>query len=68
MRETLCDCLYMLDPGRGTIRMCGHVGVFVAFWSSSVTLGMTFNTLIIAAWKPVFSCLPLEQEVELSAP
>ena len=33
-----------------------------------VTVGMGFKTLILAAWKSVFSWLPLEQDVELSAP
>jgi hypothetical protein len=29
---TICDGLYMLDPGSGTIRMCGPVGVGMSLW------------------------------------
>ena len=29
---TLCDGLYMLVPGSGTIRRCGLVGVGVSLW------------------------------------
>jgi hypothetical protein len=31
-------------------------------------VGVGFKTLILAAWKPVFSSLPLDEDVELSAP
>ena len=31
-------------------------------------VGVGFKTLVLAAWKPVSSCLPLEQDVGLSAP
>ena len=55
----------MLGPGSGTIRRCG-LGIGVSCWSRHVTVGMGFNTLVLAAWKPVFSCLPLEQDVEFS--
>jgi len=41
-----CD-LNMLGPGNSTIRRCGLVGV-------SVTVGVGFETLLLAAWKPVF--------------
>jgi hypothetical protein len=51
----------MLGPGSGTIR-CGLAGVSVSLW------GMGFETLLLAVWKSVFSFLPLEQDVELSAP
>jgi hypothetical protein len=27
-----CDGLYMLGPGSGTVRGCGHVGVGVSLW------------------------------------
>jgi hypothetical protein len=36
------------------------------YWSRCVTVN--FMTFILAAWKSVFSCLPLEQDVEPSAP
>jgi hypothetical protein len=57
----VCDGLYMLDPGSGTIWRYGPVGVGVALlewawpcWSGCVTVGMAFKTLILAAWKSVF--------------
>ena len=37
-------------------------------WSRCVTVVMVFNTLALAAWKQVFSCLPSGHEVKLSAP
>jgi hypothetical protein len=37
-------------------------------WGMYVTVGMGFKTLVLAAWKPVFSCLPSEQDIEISAP
>jgi hypothetical protein len=54
----------MTALGCGTIWRCGLVGVGTAF---SVTLGMGFKTLVLAAWKLVFSCLPSEQDVQCSA-
>jgi len=56
----------MLGPGSGTVRY-GLVGVGVTLLEE-VCGGMGFETLLLAAWKPVFSCLPLEQDVELLAP
>ena len=44
-----CDGLYMLGPGSGPVGRCGLVGVGVPL------VGMVFNTLVLAAWKPVFS-------------
>jgi hypothetical protein len=43
-----CGNLNMLGPRSGTIRKYSLVG-FV------VTVGVGFKTLILAAWKPVFS-------------
>ena len=37
-------------------------------WRKYVTVVMGFKTFILAARKPVFSCLPLEENIELSAP
>jgi hypothetical protein len=31
-------------------------------------VGVEFKTLVLAAWKPVFSYLPLDEDVELLAP
>ena len=36
-------------------------------WNRCTTVGMVFKIFILAAWKPVFY-LPLEQDVEFSAP
>jgi len=43
----------------GTIRRCDLVGESV---------GVGFETLLLAAYKSFFFCLPLEQDAELSAP
>jgi hypothetical protein len=71
----LCGGLTMLGPGNDTIRRCGLVGVGVASlewmwpcWRKYVTMGVSFETLLLAAWKTVFSWLPLDQDIELSAP
>ena len=40
----------------------------VALLGSIALLEEGFETLLLAARKPVFSCLPSEQDVELSAP
>jgi hypothetical protein len=64
----ICDGLYMLSPGSGTIRRCGLVGVGVALlewvwpWWSGCGLdgvgvlhcGYELKTHILAAWKSVF--------------
>jgi hypothetical protein len=56
-------CLNMLGPGSGSIRTCGLVGESVSLW------GWVLRTSsLLAAWKPVFSWLSSEQDVELSAP
>ena len=62
------DGLNILGPGSGTIRRCGLVGVGLTLLKKCVIVGMGFKTLILGPWKPVFSFLPLEQDVELSAP
>jgi len=33
-----------------------------------VTVGTCFETLLLATWQQVFSYLPLDQDIELSAP
>jgi hypothetical protein len=40
-----CDGLYMLGPGSGTVWRCDLVV------SRCATVGVGFNTLILAAWK-----------------
>jgi hypothetical protein len=43
------------------------LGGVALLWGKCVTVGVGFKTFILAPWKPVF-CLPLDQDVELSAP
>jgi hypothetical protein len=45
----------MFGPGSDPSRRC-------------VTEGGGVETLLLAPWKPVFSCSPSENDVELSAP
>ena len=70
----MCGRLNMLFLGNGTTR-CGPVGVGVASleqvcpcWRKYVTVGVGLDTFFLAAHETVFSCLPLEQDVALSAP
>jgi hypothetical protein len=44
------------------IRRCGLVGVGVSQWVRAL------KTLVLAAWKPVFSQQPSDEDVELSSP
>ena len=37
-------------------------------WRKCVTVGVGFETLLLAAWKSVFSQFSVEQDVQLSAP
>ena len=58
----------MLGPESGTIR-CDLVGVDMAFVGGSVSLrAWAFKTLLLAAWKTVFSYWSSDENVELSAP
>jgi hypothetical protein len=50
-----CGGLNMLGPGNGTSRRCGLIGIGVPYWKKCVTVGVDFKTLLLAAWKPVFS-------------
>jgi hypothetical protein len=54
----------MLGSGSGTIRRCGLVEIGVALWRKCITVGVGFKTLVLQAWKPLFSYLPSEQKVE----
>jgi hypothetical protein len=67
-KKTSWGGLNLLGPGSSTIRRCDLIGVGVALLEEIRHFGVGFETLLLAAWKPVFSCLPLEQDVELSAP
>jgi hypothetical protein len=58
-----CDSLDMLTLGSGNIWRCDLVGGSVSLWGWSLR-----SLSVLAAWKTVFSCLPLEQDVEFSAP
>jgi hypothetical protein len=55
--------LNLLCSRNGTISRRGLVG-----GSVSLCGGVDFETLLLATWKPVFSCWPSNQGVELSAP
>ena len=73
-KESLCGYLNMLGPGNGTIRRYGLVEVGVAFWSrfslvrgNASLWGWALRPSPLAVCETVFSCLPLEQDVELSA-
>ena len=46
---------------------CGLVVVGVAFWKKCVTVEVGFEILLLTTWKPVFFCLPLDQDVKLLA-
>ena len=66
MCVSMYDGLNILGPGSGPVRIYGLAGDSVSLW------GWFSETFLLAClledWKPVFSYLPLEQEIELSAP
>ena len=35
-------------------------------WSRCITVSVGFNTLVLAAWKPVFCLRPSDEDVKLS--
>ena len=50
--QTLCGGLNMLSPWIGTTRRCGLVGVRHSLvGGSEITVGVGFETLLLAAWK-----------------
>ena len=50
--QTLCGGLNMLSPWIGTTRRCGLVGVGHSLvGGSEITVGVGFETLLLAAWK-----------------
>jgi hypothetical protein len=57
----------MLDTGSVTSRRYGLVGVGVALLEEMCHCWVSFETLLLVAWKPVSSCLPFEQDIELLA-
>ena len=63
-----CGGLKFFDPGSGTIRNNGLVGVGVALLEELCCCMGGNENLLLAVWETVFSCLPSEQDVELSAP
>lgn len=74
-RPHSCGGLNMLAPGSGTSRRCGLVGESVALleevwpcWRKYGTVSVYNETLLLATWEPVFSWLPLNEDVELSPP
>jgi hypothetical protein len=67
-KDTVCGGLNILAPESVTIWRCGLIGVVGPCWRKCVPMGVGFKTLILAAWEPVFSCLPLNEDVELSDP
>ena len=56
-------CIW-LAQGFGVIWRHGLVGVGMALLDKVVTVDVNFKTLILATWKPMFSCLSSEQNVE----
>jgi len=59
----------MPGPGSSTIRKSGLVGEGVVLLAEVCHCGVGFQTLSLAGWQPVFSCLPSEQDAEpLSLP
>ena len=57
----------MLDRGSGTTRSCGLVGGECGLAGGRVSLGVGFETILRDAQMSVFSCLPSEQDIELSS-
>jgi len=56
----------MLGPRSGTIWRCGLVKIGVGLLEEVCHGGHALKAIILAAWKPVFSCLLLDEDVELS--
>jgi hypothetical protein len=48
----------MLGPGSGTIGRCGLVEWVWPCWGKCATVGVVFETFLLASWKLVFSELP----------
>jgi len=57
---SLCDGLYMLSPGSGTIRRCSLVGVGVLLWSWALRPPSCLEVSLLLAAS--------DEDVELSAP
>jgi hypothetical protein len=51
---SLCDGLYILGPGSGTIWRCGLVGIGVTWLEWVCHCGCRHNILTLVAWKSVF--------------
>ena len=61
-------CLNMLDPGSGTIRKYGLVGIGVALLEKVFHVVGGLGNLLLTDWKTAVFCLPPEQDVQFSAP
>jgi hypothetical protein len=58
----------MIGPGSGTMRGHGLIGVGVSLLEEVCYVWVDYKTLPLTTWESVFSCLPLDKDVELSAP
>jgi hypothetical protein len=68
LSSPFCFLFVMVGPG---VALLGSVALLEKEWPclrKCVTVVVDFKTLILAPWKPVLSCLPLEEDVEFSAP
>jgi len=63
-----CGDLYMLGPGNGTTRRCGLVGVGVALLEEVCHCGDGLLRPSPSCLRTVHSWLPLDEDIELSAP
>jgi hypothetical protein len=64
------SCVWMLAFPQGMIQL-GSVSLLKQVWpcwTKCITVRVGFETLLLASWKPVFSWLPFERDIELSAP
>ena len=62
-----CNDLNKLGPGNGAFRICCLAGEVLLFLRKCFTVGVDIEALLLAFWKIVFSCLPVQHDVELSA-
>jgi hypothetical protein len=53
-QDTLCDGLYILGPGSGTIWRYGFVGIGVTWLEWVCHCGCGHKILTLVAWKSVF--------------
>ena len=65
---SLCEGLNVPNPGGRTIEICCLDGIDVALLEEVCPCGVGFETLLPALLEPVCSWLPLDEDVEPSAP